>query len=261
MHPREIDMPSYDYLGMLRISDWIKFYMAMPIAGSLLAGASLPQIAYVSGIYFILIGFAFTVNNYFDVDIDRIHSGKVVSNKNPLATGSVSRRGVEVMMLAMVLIAMLSVKMSLIGFLVVILNLMLFVAYSGFLRLKERFALDIIAHGLMFGALPFLAGFALSGGRISPEIMVIALLFFILAEEALIAHQIVDYKEDLLSTRTTITIIGQRNGLILLGFHAAVSIAVLLFAASRNDLPILAAAIFGAYLIAYPAYSCRSLLQ
>jgi 4-hydroxybenzoate polyprenyltransferase len=80
-------MRMHEYLRMLRIRDWIKFYLAAPLAGALLAGAVPAQIILVFIIYFALIGYAFTVNNYFDVEIDRQHTGKMETNKNPLPRG------------------------------------------------------------------------------------------------------------------------------------------------------------------------------
>lgn len=257
----EVGMITGEYLRMLRISDWIKFYTAAPLAGALLAGAVPSQIVLVFIIYFALIGYAFTVNNYFDVEIDRLHTGKVESNKNPLASGSVGRRGVALMMLFQVVLALLSLRMSYLGFCLVLLNLLLFTAYSGGVRLKEWFFIDIITHGLMFGAVPFLAGFVLSRGNIPPEVLLISSIPFILGAEALIAHQVVEYEEDVLSTRTTVTLIGQRNGLLLLGSAATLSIVLLMFMAGTKLLPIWVVTAMGWYLLVYPAYSCRSLIH
>jgi 4-hydroxybenzoate polyprenyltransferase len=189
----------YDYLRMLRIGDWIKFYIAVPLAGALLAGA--------------------------------------------------------------ISIAIISIRMSLVGFGLVLLNILLFIAYSGGIRLKERAILDILTHGLMFGAVPFLAGFALCQGSISSEILGFAMLLFILGGEALIAHQIMEYEEDVKSTRTTVTMIGQGNGLLILGISTLVSISVLFFATSTKQMPFWAMTIIGLYLLAYPIYSCRSLFR
>ena len=254
-------MRMHEYLRMLRIRDWIKFYLAVPLAGALLAGAVPAQIILVFIIYFALIGYAFTVNNYFDVEIDRQHTGKMETNKNPLASGSISRRGVLLMMLFQIGIALVSLEMSYLGFCLILLNLLLFTAYSGGIRLKERFILDIITHGLMFGAVPFLTGFALLKGNIPPEILLASSLPFILGAEALIAHQVVEYEEDVLSTSTTVTFIGRRNGLLLLGLAAAVSIVLLIFIAGTKPLPVWAVSALGWYLLVYPAYSCRSLIR
>lgn len=175
-------MRAYDYLRMFRIGDWIKFYMAVPLAGALLAGATTAQLILVFIIFFFLISYAFTVNNYFDVEIDRRHTGKIQSNKNPLASGSISLYGVKIIMLIQISITLLSIKMSLLGFGLVVLNILLFTNYSGGTRLKERVVLDIITHGLMFGTVPFLAGFALCTGSISSNILSLASPLFILGE-------------------------------------------------------------------------------
>jgi 4-hydroxybenzoate polyprenyltransferase len=254
-------MKAHDYLRMLRIGDWIKFYMAVPLAGALIAGATTAQLILVFIIFFFLISYAFTVNNYFDVEIDRLHIGKVQSQKNPLASGSISLYGVKIIMLIQISIALISIKMSLLGFGLVVLNIVLFTFYSGGIRLKERVILDVITHGLMFGAVPFLAGFALCTGSLSQNILSLALPLFILGAEALMAHQIVEYEEDIKSTKTTVTMIGQRNGLLLLGILAPISVGALLFANNVWHLPFWAMVGFGWYLLVYPAYSCRSLFH
>lgn len=72
-----------DYLRMLRIGDWIKFYPLFPLAGALLAGGDSAQTIVVLIAYFFMISYAFVVNNYFDADIDRQNRQKVASGKNP----------------------------------------------------------------------------------------------------------------------------------------------------------------------------------
>jgi 4-hydroxybenzoate polyprenyltransferase len=59
-----------DYLRMLRIGDWIRFYPIIPLVGALLAGARAEQLLLIWLIYFAIIGYALVVNNYFDVEID-----------------------------------------------------------------------------------------------------------------------------------------------------------------------------------------------
>ncbi len=259
MHGVSSQVGLEDYLGMLRIGDWIRFYPFVPLGGALLAGANPVQAALVLVIYLALIGYAFVVNNYFDVDIDRLHSGKVESNKNPLATGAATKRGTEAMMAILICMAFLSLTMTPLGACLVSLNLVLFTAYSASrIRLKERPVLDIVTHGLMFGAVPFLAGYALCQGSLSQSAIWTSSLFFILGAEALICHQVVEYKMDLGSSKTTVTEIGQRQGLILLGILTLASVILLLNIAQRQYLPTWAVAVAGWYLLAYPAYSCRS---
>ncbi|NYT02035.1 MAG: UbiA family prenyltransferase [Methanosarcinales archaeon] len=144
---------------MLRIGDWIRFYTLVPLAGALLAGENAGRMPVILIIYFFLIGYAFVVNNYFDVEIDRLHSRKMGQRKNPMANGGASERGVIVLIFLLVGLALLlSVETSLAGTALVVLNLLLFTAYSASpIRLKERVGLDVLTHGLMFGFLPLLA--------------------------------------------------------------------------------------------------------
>ncbi len=252
-----------DYLRMLRIKDWIKFYPLFPLAGAYLAGGGQGQILFVLIAYICLISYAFVVNNYFDAEIDRQHRRKVESGTNPMAAGKVGERGVMLLMFVLVSIPLvLSIRLDTTGALFVVINLLLLTAYSArCVRLKERYILDAVSHGLMFGALPFLSGFLLCGGEPSRGIILISLLFFIVGCEALIAHQIVDYEEDLGSTATTVTRIGQKNGLLMLGGLAALSIVFTFAAARLYQLSLAVAAASALYLMVYPTYSVRGMLN
>lgn len=252
-----------DYLRMLRIRDWIKFYPLFPLAGAYLAGGGPDQTLLVLVAYICLISYAFVVNNYFDADIDRQHRRKVASGTNPLAAGKVDERGVVLLMFALVSIPLfLSIRLDLVGALFVVFNLLLLTAYSASrIRLKERYLVDAASHGLMFGALPFLSGYLLSGGELTRGTILISLLFFIVGCEALIAHQIVDYSEDLGSTTTTVTRIGEKNGFLMLGGLAALSLIFAFGAARLYQLSLAITAASAIYLMVYPAYSVRGMLN
>jgi 4-hydroxybenzoate polyprenyltransferase len=252
-----------DYLRMLRIRDWIKFYPLFPLAGAYLAGGGRYEILLVLVAYTCIISYAFVVNNYFDAEIDRLHRRKMESGTNPLAAGKVSERGVLLLMMALVLTPLtLSIRLDSLGAAFVIINLLVLTAYSERrIRLKERYLWDAVSHGLMFGALPFLSGYLLSGGDITRGIILISLLFFIVGCEALIAHQIVDYAEDLGSTTTTVTRIGVMNGLLMLGGLAALSLVFAFAAARIYQLSLAVTAASALYLVAYPAYSVRGMLN
>lgn len=252
-----------DYLRMLRIKDWIKFYPLFPLLGAYLAGGGRYEVAAVMVVYFSIIGYAFVVNNYFDAEIDRQHRRKVESGTNPLAAGKVGERGVLILMSALVLISLLlSLRLDLLGALFVVLNLLILTAYSeSRIRLKERYLWDLASHGLMFGTLPFICGFLLSGGDLSRGIILISLLVFIVGCEALIAHQIVDYPEDLGSTTTTVTRIGAKNGILMLGGLAALSLVFAFASARFYQLSLATTAASALCLVAYPAYSLRGMLN
>lgn len=252
-----------DYLRMLRIRDWIKFYPLFPLAGAYLAGGGQDQTLLVLIAYLCLISYAFVVNNYFDAEIDRQHRRKVESGTNPLAAGKVDERGVLLLMFALASTPLiLSFRLDLTGALFVVINLLLLTAYSASrIRLKERYLLDAVSHGLMFGAIPFLTGFLLCGGDPSRGTILISLIFFIVGCEALIAHQIVDYAEDLGSTTTTVTRIGEKNGLLMLGGLAALSLVFAFAAARLYQISMAVAAASALYLMAYPTYSVRGMLN
>jgi 4-hydroxybenzoate polyprenyltransferase len=251
---------------MLRIGDWIRFYPIIPLVGALLAGARAEQLLLIWLIYFALIGYAFVVNNYFDVEIDRLHCKKIESNKNPLASGTVGHKGVQITMLLLVGVAIvgatiISLGSGLLGLSLVLLNILLVTVYSGGPRLKDVPVLDIVTHGLMFGAVPFLAGFVLVRGNMTSEALLLASLPFLLGCEALIAHQVMEYEMDIDSTKTTITGLGQRKGLLLLGTFAVASVMMLLLVAPVAQLPPMAMAAAGLYLLADPIYSCRGIFN
>ncbi|MCK4269145.1 MAG: UbiA prenyltransferase family protein [Methanogenium sp.] len=251
------------YIKMLRIRDWIKFYPVFPLIGAYLAcGISLNLIP-VCIIFICVIGYGFVINNYFDVEIDKKHQEKVELDKNPLAGGHVTKRGTLLLSAGLVAVAtMLSAMMSVYGFLFTVLSILALTLYSAEpLRLKDRFLVDILTHGLMFGGFPFLAGFTLVAGTdlfLSPQLPIaVASLCTIICCEALIAHEINDYREDLGNTYTTVVKIGQRNGGILMGLLLVLSLINLELIVYYFGIgTYLHLGIF-ALLVTYPVYSCR----
>lgn len=202
------------------------------------------------------------INNYFDVEIDKKHQEKVELDKNPLAGGHVTKRGTLLLSAGLVAVAaVLSAMISIYGFIFTFLSILALTLYSAEpLRLKDRFLVDILTHGLMFGGFPFLAGFTLAGTDLflSPQMpMAVASLCTIICCEALIAHEINDYREDLGNTYTTVVKTGQRNGGILMGLSLVLSLINLELIVYYFGIgTYLHLAIF-ALLITYPVYSCR----
>jgi 4-hydroxybenzoate polyprenyltransferase len=250
------------YWGMARVKDWIKFYPLFPLAGAVMVGGSPPKIALILASYLMLIAYGFVVNNYFDVEIDKKHKEKVISNKNPLASGLVGRKEVEAMMAALLLGSfVLSIQLNMFGAVLLIANAVLLTLYSGVLRLKEVPIADIITHGLMFGAIPLAAGAVLAGGEVSAQLIAASGIAFLLGCEALVAHQVIDYEEDLGNTRTTVTMIGQRRGLILLAAISFGSVVLFIIICSGSSIPAVLAGFGLWFLLAYPVYSCRGALR
>jgi len=248
---------------MMRIGDWIRFYPAFPLAGACLSGCHFTRTALVLALYIIMIGYAFAVNNYFDAEIDQNHKGKHNSGKNPLAMGWISLRDARRVLEGLIIVSL--IMMMAIGWMaggwqgpaLALLNLLLLTAYSGGPRLKEIPGADLTAHGLMFGALPVACGFYLGGGSASWLLVLASSVAFLLGAEALVAHQMVDFREDFCSTKTTVVSIGQARGGVLLAFLAFSSAALVAAAAWSALIPLHYAWPLIAYLLSYPVFSVR----
>lgn len=248
------------YVRMMRIPDWIKFYLLFPLAGAYIAGGFSASLLVTGLTFFCLTAYGFVVNNYYDVEIDRNHQGKAAADTNPLAAGQVSRQGTwRLMLLLLLLPALLAISAGWIGWILVALCAGALTLYSAKpFRLKDRLIVDIVTHGLMFGGLPVLAGYALAGGTPGAVVsLVAALIATTVCMEALVAHEINDYAEDLGTAQTTVVRIGKAGGwvvlfLCLLLSAGALGVCVLVCAPPA---PMLAVLVL--FLLLYPAYSSR----
>ncbi|WOX56222.1 MULTISPECIES: UbiA prenyltransferase family protein [unclassified Methanoculleus] len=250
---------------MLRIGDWVKFYPLFPLAGAFIAAGLSSGLIAVFALFFCVTAYGFVINNLYDAEIDKRHPGKTKQGKNPFADGSISKREVVGMCAALVGIPLLaSLTISGTGFIFILLCLIALTLYSAPpIRFKDRFAADIVCHGVMFGGLPFLAGYTLAGGAIAEFLslpIASALVCTLLCCEALIIHEILDYHDDLGTTRTTIVGIGLRNGVFLLGITAVLSVVAFELISWWFAIDVGATAVMVTFLIGYPIYGCRTLL-
>lgn len=253
-----------EYLRMLRVKEWIKFFAPIPLIGAILAPATPFVLISVGVIFFCVIAFGFVVNNYFDIEIDLRNTKKVSRGNNPLSSGRVTKRGTFALMClllatAIILACFLSPGIS--GVLFTLLCISLLTLYSvNHIRLKERFIVDILTHGLMFGLFPVLAGFTLAGGdlNLNMHILLIAALFMIVGCESLLTHQINDYEEDLGYSSTTVVKVGLKKGWVLLASAVLLSIAILELIVHYSNIGLVLHSAAVAYLIAYPFYTCRN---
>jgi len=215
-----------EYFKMLRVEDWIRSTFWIPLIGAILVYGSLKSIIFIAIIYFCATAYSFVVNNYFDIEIDKKHKGKIQSSTNPLAQGTISRKGTLILLGILLLIPLvLAARMSFIGFVFVLLSIFASTLYSvKYIRLKERNELGIITSGLMFGFLPILAGATLAGGDLNLPIILVGILFMQLSSIGLLAHQVTDYKEDLGVTNTFVVKVGLKMGYICLIFFFITSL-------------------------------------
>lgn len=206
-----------NYFRMMRVEDWIFGYFFIPIIGSIAAIGLSKSILWTALVAFCTIAFGFVINNYADIEIDRCHSHKQKTNKNPLVSNVVSVNGTCVLMVLLVALPLaVCFFLSLPAFFFTACALVLLLVYSlPPVRSKERYIADIATHGLMFGTFPFLIGYTL----LSPGIelfavrpMTLCILFTIIGCLALIVHQMYDYAEDAGCSPTTVVRIGKRRG-------------------------------------------------
>ncbi|NQE44895.1 hypothetical protein C5S31_02570 [ANME-1 cluster archaeon GoMg2] len=156
----------------------------------------------------------------------------------------------------------LSCFLTLAGLLFTLLSIAFLTLYSiKYIRLKERFIVDIITHGMMFGLFPFLAGFTLAGGDLNTLTLLLASMFMIIGCEALLTHQINDYEEDFGNSSTTVVRVGLNGGWAMLCFFILLSIVNLVLIAHCSDIGMMFHGSVFAYLIAYPLYTCRGEVQ
>lgn len=259
MRHGEDKMNAKEYLKMLRVKEWIKFFTLIPLIGAILADAT-PSVLILAGIiFFCVISYGFVINNYFDVEIDNWNTKKVMLGKNPLSAGKITRKGTFMLMSVLLVIPIaLSCFLTLSGVLFTMLSILFLTLYSvKYIRLKEWFIVDILTHGMMFGLFPFLAGFTLAGDDLNMLTLLIASLFMILGSESLLTHQINDYDEDFGNSSTTVVRVGLKRGWALLIFFVLLSIVNLELIAHCSDIGMMLHGGAFAYLIAYPLYTCR----
>jgi len=211
-------MNFFYYVRMLRIKDWFPGFLWIPALGVILVSISPRAILTAIVVSFCSLAYAYVINNYFDVEIDKKHKRKVKSNKNPLAQNLITPRGVfMVMVILLVVPFVLTALISFYSLVFLGLCIITFTLYSvKRVRLKERTGIDIISHGLMFGFFPFLTGITLGGGVINIPVLFVGFLYFIVTSNALLSHQIIDYEEDLGNTENTTTRVGRKIAFVFL---------------------------------------------
>ncbi|RLG35164.1 4-hydroxybenzoate polyprenyltransferase [Methanosarcinales archaeon] len=225
-----------------RVIDW-RTYIAMALFGYIIAGGvavifDLPTLFLVltTSLY---LAFAFSVNNCFDLKED-IESGK---KNNPIAVGLIGFREALIISLST---AVLGGVISYIYFggiasVIFILLLILAFAYSAPpLRLKAHPPFDTISHGLFFGSLLFLYGYAILAAP-SSVVLLIALSIFVYSITIELKNHINDYESDLAAgTITTACWLGiertKQLFLVLHGLHFLILFAIL-YIYSRTYLP------------------------
>ena len=206
-----------NYFRMMRVEDWIFGYFCIPLIGSIAATGISLSLVWTALVAFCTLAFGFVINNYADIEIDRCHSYKQKTNKNPLVSNAVSISGTGILMVLLAAISLVICGfLSLPALIFTGCTLALLAVYSlNPPRLKERYAADIVTHGLMMGTFPFLMGYALlspDSALFAARPLALCTLFTIVGCLALLVHQVCDYQEDVGCSPTTVVRMGRRRG-------------------------------------------------
>ncbi|MEM1508256.1 MAG: UbiA family prenyltransferase [Thermofilaceae archaeon] len=187
----------------VRVRDW-RAYMAMGMLGYLHYSQNLPASRFILNAIMLAItlvlylAFAFSINNCFDVDCDRLQQRKLT--KNPIASGLINFKTGLVFSLCLAFTGFL---LTLIWFQPAGTPSTIYLALltlAGFyssppLRFKSKPFFDLLSHSLFFGGLLYLYG-ASAGGGLPLYLLPIALsisLYSIILE---LRNHIEDFQAD-----------------------------------------------------------------
>jgi 4-hydroxybenzoate polyprenyltransferase len=219
-----------------RISHW-RAYFSIAAMGFILNVPSLSSLTPSSVLHFVFtislfLGFAFSINNCYDVEADRNNRGK--HGGNPMVSGELTvREGVAASLLisALGLVAAFLIY-DRVTFLFYLALVTISHAYSSPpIRLKSRPIMDIVSHGLFFGVLPFIFGARATGAPQPQGHLFLASLF---ASSVILEmrNHVEDIEYDLdAGVNTTATWLGEPQSrrliLAMVGLNIAGELAVL----------------------------------
>ena len=199
------------YLKLMRIEGWGYSYMS--VIGLIIAvGLARPfwEIMVFMSMVFAYLGFCFAINQSSDIEEDRLNKCK----KNPVAMGELSKKNALIFTSALAVIGiLLSAFFGPESLLFYSLLLFLGFIYSWPpIRLKSRFLLDSLSHGLFFGAGLFLMPFVAFGVPVTGTAYGIALVIFYHSLTRQLQNHIWDYEGDKKANlRTTACVLGKET--------------------------------------------------
>jgi len=210
------------YFNNIRVADW-RAYFGMAFLGFVgrIGVSSLGYFVH-NGLKFAItialyLAFTFSINNCFDVSCDLQQYQKL--KKNPIATGLVGfREGLaQSLSLALIGIALVYSWFGVIHLVLYSMLIFLGGAYSAPpLRFKSIPLVDLISHGLFFGALLYLYG-ALFAGSPSAQTVIVSASIFIYSITLELRNHLDDFQVDSISdTMTTVCWIGYESAKRLL---------------------------------------------
>ncbi len=214
---RLIDGKAYIFMTLLGFLLNFKFPM-IDIEGFM--------IVFVSALLYV--GYAFSINNCFDVDTDGKNPRKKL--KNPVLCNELKRTEAIIFSALIMSVGVLTVALTLNRemFLTYLLMILLATVYSVPPRLKSKPFADVISHGVFFGMLPVLFG-AFYDHIITTREFYVSLSLFFYSCFLQMRNLLEDYESDAMAgLKTTPTILGI-NKSVVTGLSAGVwSIIILI---------------------------------
>ncbi len=197
------------YIRLLRIDMWVPCF-SMALFGYIISDGFLifsVETTIFFLILFLYLGFSFAINNCFDVKED-----KLSKKDNPIATGKLSFRKALIFSMSIAFFSLiLSLYFGLNIFLFYLVTLLMSLFYSAPpLRFKSRFMLDILSHGLFFGALLFFLPLIIFNSGLSLFHYSIAFSIFWFSIILELRNHVADYEGDKRAgLRTSVCILGK----------------------------------------------------
>lgn len=229
---------------MMRFKYWITI-MSMAVLGFIIAKGymgSVTEIVLFFTMMSLYLGFSFSINNCFDVEEDKLNKTK----STPISEGKITiRNGIIFSFLLAFSGIALSAFFGISTFIFYSVLTVLSLIYSARpIKLKSRFLLDLLSHGLFFGVLVFILPLIMFNAILSIQVYLIALSVFIASILLEMMNHTGDYMSDKKSKlKTTVCILGLEKSKKLVTFLMMIFpiIFFLILLSSQYFLPFLVA--------------------
>lgn len=210
------------YFKLLRIKDWRGYFLIATLGFVISKGFlfAFKEIVIFYAIIIFLLSFAFSLNDCFDTEEDKLDQDK----KNPIVLKNISfRNGLFFSILLAVLGLVLSAVFGMKVFLFcLLLALLLFFYSSPPLRMKSRPWIDLFSHGLFGGAFLFFIPILIFTKEITLFYYLIAFSVFYFSVTLELRNHIEDYETDKAAgLNTTVVFLGREKSEKLLRYLAA----------------------------------------
>jgi len=198
------------YVRLLRIRNWLGYFLLSVLGFIVAEGFSYPilDICVLYLLVILFLGFSFTINDCFDVEEDKLDSSK----RNPVATGELPfKKGFFFSISLAIAGISLSLFFGLKLFLFYLTLTIISLFYSAPpIRFKSRFLLDLISHGLFFGAFLFILPVISFNIELTQIHYLIAFSIFYFSVILELRNHLEDYESDKgANLKTTVCVLGK----------------------------------------------------